>query len=46
MILYTIFMVVFAAFFLILGILLSKGKTGLIHDYHQTHVREKEKTEY
>ena len=45
MILYTIFMVVFAAFFLILGILLSKGKTGLVHDYHQTHVREKEKTE-
>ncbi len=46
MIAYSIFMFVIAAFFLIVGIAIYKGNTKLIHDYHQTHVKESERQEY
>ena len=43
---YSIFMFVIAAFFLAAGIAIHKGNTKLIHDYHQTHVKESERQEY
>ncbi len=46
MIAYSIFMSVIAVFFLIVGIAIFKGNTKLIHDYHQTHVKESERREY
>ncbi len=46
MIVYSIFMFVIAAFFLIVGIDIYKGNTKLIHNYHQTHVKESERQEY
>ena len=46
MIAYSVFMFVIAAFFLIVGIAIYKGNTKLIHDYHQTHVKESERQEY
>ena len=46
MIAYSIIMFVIAAFFLIVGIAIYKGNTKLIHDYHQTHVKESERKEY
>ena len=39
-------MFVIAAFFLIVGIAIYKGNNKLIHDYHQTHVKESERKEY
>ena len=46
MIAYSIIMFVTAGLFLILGIAIYKGNTKLIHDYHQTHVKESERQEY
>lgn len=46
MIAYSIIMFVIAGLFLILGIAIYKGNTKLIHDYHQTHVKESERQEY
>ena len=46
MIAYSILMFVIAAFFLVVGIAIYKGNTKLIHDYHQTHVKESERKEY
>ena len=46
MIAYSMFMSVIAVFFLIIGIAVYKGNTKLIHDYHQTHVKESERREY
>ncbi len=46
MIAYSILMFVIAAFFLIVGIAIYKGNTKLIHDYHQTHIKESERQEY
>ncbi|MBR2672095.1 MAG: DUF3784 domain-containing protein [Oscillospiraceae bacterium] len=46
MIAYSIFMFVIAVLFLIFGIAIYKGNTKLIHDYHQTNVKESERKEY
>ncbi|MBR4657033.1 MAG: DUF3784 domain-containing protein [Oscillospiraceae bacterium] len=46
MIAYSILMFVIAVFFLIMGIAIYKGNTKLIHDYHQTHVKESQRQEY
>ena len=46
MIAYSVFMSVTAVFFLAVGIAIYKGNTKLIHDYHQTHVKEAERREY
>ena len=46
MVAYSILMFVIAAFFLVVGIAIYKGNTKLIHDYHQTHVKESERQEY
>ena len=41
MLLYSIIMFLVAALFTLLGIAIYKGKTDLIHDYHQTRVTDK-----
>ena len=41
MLLYSIIMFLVAALFTVLGIAIYKGKTDLIHDYHQTKVTNK-----
>ena len=46
MIVYFIFMLIMAVVFAVLGILLYKGKTNLIHDYHQTRIAEEDKANY
>ena len=46
MIAYSLLVFAIGALFLILGIAIYKGNTKLIHDYHQTHVKESEKREY
>ncbi len=46
MIVYSISMFVIAVVFLILGILVYKGNTGLIHSYHRTKIKESDKKEY
>ena len=46
MIAYSIIMFATAVLFLALGISVYKGNTKLIHDYHQTNIKESELTEY
>jgi len=41
MLVYSIIMFLVSALFTILGIAIYKGKTDLIHDYHQTKVTDK-----
>ena len=41
MLVYAIIMFLVAALFTVLGIAIYKGKTDLIHDYHQTKVTDK-----
>ena len=41
MLLYSIIMFLAAVLFTVLGIAIYKGKTDLIHDYHQTKVTNK-----
>ena len=41
MLLYSIILFLVAALFTVLGIAIYKGKTDLIHDYHQTRVTDK-----
>ena len=41
MLLYSIIMFLVAVLFTVLGIAIYKGKTDLIHDYHQTIVTDK-----
>ena len=41
MLLYSIIMFPVAVLFTVLGIAIYKGKTDLIHDYHQTKVKNK-----
>ena len=41
MLLYSVIMFLAAALFTVLGIAIYKGKTDLIHDYHQTKVTDK-----
>lgn len=46
MLLYTGLMWAMALLFFIIGIAIHRGKTNLIHDYHQTKVKESEKRAY
>jgi len=46
MIAYSILMFAIAVLFLVFGIAIYKGNTKLIHDYHQTHIKESERQEY
>ena len=39
--LYSVIMFIVSALFTVLGIAIYKGKTDLIHDYHQTNVTDK-----
>ena len=41
MLVYSIIMFLVAVLFTVLGIAIYKGKTDLIHDYHQTKVTDK-----
>ena len=41
MLVYSIIMFLVAALFTVFGISIYKGKTDLIHDYHQTKVTDK-----
>ena len=41
MLVYSIIMFLVSALFTVLGIAVYKGKTDLIHDYHQTKVTDK-----
>ena len=41
MLVYSVIMFLAAALFTVLGIAIYKGKTDLIHDYHQTKVKDK-----
>ena len=41
MLVYSIIMFLVSALFTVLGIAIYKGKTDLIHDYHQTRVTDK-----
>ena len=41
MLVYSIIMFLVSALFTILGIAIYKGKTNLIHDYHQTKITDK-----
>ncbi len=38
---YSIIMFLTAALFLVIGVAIYRGKTNLIHDYHQTNVTDK-----
>lgn len=46
MVVFAVFMLVLAAVFLAFGVLLRRGHTGLIHDYHQQRVPETERRAY
>lgn len=46
MVAYSVLLFAAAAVFLVLGILIYRGNTSLIHDYHQTNIQESEKKEY
>jgi len=46
MIAYSILMFAIAVLFLVFGIAIYMGNTKLIHDYHQTHIKESERQEY
>ena len=41
MVVYAVIMFLVAALFSVMGILIYRGKTELIHDYHQTKVKDK-----
>ena len=46
MIVYSIILFAVAVVFLVLGIAVYRGNTKLIHDYHQTNVKETERRQY
>ena len=46
MVVYSLLVLAVAILFLALGIALYRGNTKLIHDYHQTKVRESDRPEY
>lgn len=46
MITYSVLLFFLAALFLILGVFIYKGNANLIHDYHQTRIKESEKNDY
>ncbi len=46
MIAYTVLMWAIAVLFLLLGTMIYRGKTELIHEYHRTNVKEKDRAAY
>lgn len=46
MIAFSVMLFAVALLFLIIGVLIYKGNTKLIHDYHQSKVKEAEKNNY
>lgn len=46
MVAYSILMFALAALFLTIGILIYRGYTNLIHDYHQTRIKASDKKAY
>ena len=46
MIVYSMILFAVAVVFLVLGIAVYRGNTKLIHDYHQTNVKEDERRQY
>lgn len=46
MIVYCLILFAAAAVFLILGVLIFRGKTDLIHDYHQANIKASDQKEY
>ena len=46
MIAFSVILFAVSALFLLLGILIRSGRTNLIHDYHQTKVKESEMRKY
>ena len=46
MFVYSVLMFAIAVLFLVLGLAIYQGNTKLIHDYHQTHIKESERQEY
>lgn len=46
MVAYAVLLFAVAAVFLVLGILIYRGNTSLIHDYHQANIRKSEKKNY
>ena len=46
MIVYSMIMFLAAILFLVIGIAVYRGNTKLIHDYHQTNVKESQRQEY
>lgn len=46
MVAYSVILFAVALIFLVLGILMYRGRTDLIIDYHQTRIRESDKKEY
>lgn len=46
MLVYSIILFAVAVVFLVLGIAVYRGNTKLIHDYHQTNVKEDERRDY
>ncbi|MGN1479585.1 MAG: DUF3784 domain-containing protein [Acutalibacteraceae bacterium] len=46
MIIFSVLLFAVALLFLIIGILIYKGNTKLIHDYHQLKIKESEKNNY
>lgn len=46
MLLYSVIMFVVAGLILAIGISISRGNTKLIHDYHQTKVKETQRLDY
>ena len=46
MIIYSVIMFMAAILFLAIGISVYRGNTKLIHDYHQTNIKESQQQEY
>lgn len=46
MVVYSVLLFAVAAVFLVLGILIYRGNTSIIHDYHQANIQESEKKKY
>lgn len=46
MIIYSVLMFAIAILFFCFAVAIYKGNTGLIHAYHQTHVKEADKKKY
>jgi Na+-driven multidrug efflux pump len=46
MIIYSVILFAVAALVLVMGLLIRRGRTDLIHDYHQTRVKDSDRAAY